>query len=173
MGGMGGMSVGSGTPPAAVLEVSTRLLHEGSSRIDADIDSALVGLRQSFTIECQYSESDESGGRLCRSCAAYCRALTKANHGEAPAAAVPVLLQALDVLAERRAAGNRAEAAEAFVMQELLGLANHLSGITTQGTDPASPKSASPGPQTASGLEVCHRQGTHCSAHIPCPGCGV
>ena len=77
----------------AVLEVSTRLLHEGVLRIDEDVDSALVALRQSFALECSYTAQDDDGARLCRSCTGLCRALTKANNGDAPAAAVPVLLQ--------------------------------------------------------------------------------
>ena len=45
-----------------MLEVSQRLLHEGSARIDSDVDSALVALRQSFTIECQYG--NDADGRM-------------------------------------------------------------------------------------------------------------
>ncbi|KAL1527359.1 hypothetical protein AB1Y20_016029 [Prymnesium parvum] len=122
--------VGANVGTSAVLEVSTRLLHEGTARIGYDVDSALVALRQSFALECQYSKDDPDGSRVCRACASYCRALAKASNGEAPASAVPVLIQALDVLRERRAAGIPAPAAESFIVRELLGLSNHLSGAT-------------------------------------------
>ena len=121
------MKVGREVGAAAVLEVSSKLLHEGMARIEVDLDSALVGLRHSFELECQYS-NDEDGGRLCRACSGFCRALARASGGVPPANAVPVLLEALDALAARRAAGKPAEAAEAFMVQELLGLANQLSG---------------------------------------------
>ena len=89
---MGNSRVGADVGVTSILEVSSRLLHEGTARIEEDVEGALVALQQSFTLECQYGISDTDGARLCRSCAGFCRGLTKAN-GEAPAAAVPVLLQ--------------------------------------------------------------------------------
>lgn len=86
--------VGADVGSSALLEVSSRLLQEGSARISGDVDSALLALRQSFALECEYLRAQDDGGRLCRSVASYCRALSVANHGDAPCEAVPVLIQA-------------------------------------------------------------------------------
>ena len=108
-----------------LLEVAQRLLHEGLSRIDKDVESAIVALRQSFALEREYGDD---GGRLCRACAGYCRALARASDPRPPASAVTPLLQALDTLAVRREREPQSKA-EGFITAELIGLAQRLVGL--------------------------------------------
>ena len=151
--------IGGGIESAAVLEVASRLLSEGLSRLDEGPEAALVALRQSFALERQFGD-DANGERLCRACAGLSRALAKAAHPSPPAEAVTVLLQALDTLEARRrkASGGgpssaasgfaapslvlrRADdaAANDFLSRELLGLARRLAGNIPSSADSPPP----------------------------------
>ena len=92
---------------------------------------ALVALRQAFTLEKQYGEDGE---RLCKACAALCRALSRVPSG--PPEAVTPLLQALDTLDARAIAAGQPHAPNdsphfIFLARELFGLARKLCGSTT------------------------------------------
>lgn len=121
--------VGRDVEHSAVLEVASRLLAEGLARLETSSpESVLVALRQAFVLERQFGGDSE---RLCRACAALCKALAKASHPAPPTEAVGVLLQALDTLEARANSGTAVdpiadEAATEFLARELLGLGRRL-----------------------------------------------
>ena len=86
--------VGAHVDSAAVREVSGRLLEEGRSRLDSAPESALVALRQAFSLEQQFGVDGE---RLCCVCASICHALSRLAHPHAPLAAVEPLVAGLEV----------------------------------------------------------------------------
>jgi hypothetical protein len=120
-------TVGAEVERGAVLDVAARLLSEGLGRLDVSADSALIALRQALTLERQFGDDDE---RLCRACAAVCRALARVPGGLAEA--VHPIMQSMDALDARAAAtkyerDGSAEHRE-FLTRELLGLARRLAG---------------------------------------------
>ena len=129
--------VGAHVDSAAVREVSGRLLEEGRSRLDSAPESALVALRQAFSLEQQFGVDGE---RLCCVCASICHALSRLAHPHAPLAAVEPLVAGLDALEEmkaRRDAGAPQvvvlDGHSEFLARELLGLARQLARPTTEG----------------------------------------
>mmetsp|Transcript_19996 Transcript_19996/g.50867 ORF Transcript_19996/g.50867 Transcript_19996/m.50867 type:complete len:286 (-) Transcript_19996:396-1253(-) len=122
--------VGREVGASAVLEVAERLQTEALTKLEVDPESALVGLRQAFALQLQYGTESE---RLCKACAALCRALARLPSG--PAEAVTPLLEALDTLDARAAASSAAASTSlsesphrAFLIRELYGLSRRLSG---------------------------------------------
>ena len=129
--------VGAHVDSAAVREVSGRLLEEGRSRLDSAPESALVALRQAFSLEQQFGVDGE---RLCCVCASICHALSRMAHPHAPLAAVEPLVAGLDALEEmkaRRDAGASQviviDGHSEFLARELLGLARLLARPPTEG----------------------------------------
>ena len=127
---MGVAHVGAGIEAEAVREVAGRLLEEGRSRLETAPESALVALRQAFSLEQQFGVDGE---RLCCVCASVCHALSRIAQPYAPVAAVEPLVQGIETLDEMKAkrdAGQPVTVLDGhseFLARELLGLARQLS----------------------------------------------
>ena len=89
--------MGAGIEAEAVREVAGRLLEEGRSRLETAPESALVALRQAFSLEQQFGVDGE---RLCCVCASVCHALSRIAQPYAPVAAIEPLVQGIETLDE-------------------------------------------------------------------------